>query len=479
MAARDTEFYLRCITKCRAVPESERSANVRALLESHELIEAALADVPPVAGSGPPPSFDAVSVALARTLRAAVLCNTLIQIPHPVVWTRWLMDLLAPVHVEVPGTGMARVGAPVAPFPPAGHERALPALGALLSGIFAGSKLHEFSPLYHRLLDRCLSVLDTAEEAVDAALAQLAASAGGSGPRLPNAAELRVACLVAIVLVRTSRESEEVSLEEYDTALQRLLQLEPEWPLALFRAAEFELASGRPERCLPLVRRAHQAADEQRDDIRTSLSGFQMVLFTSMWRRLAMAGTALETGHPRPSELEGVLRAANAACERCKHLLPTLWSRTLAGLRTIAARMKGPLRLMVELQCDSLCAPPGRAGAAIEQRVTAALVSADAVSIPAENQLLASGSELLECSGCNKVSPALRKCSACKQAQYCRCAHQPPVTHPLACVAVRTPGTHRACPPIHSPPHPCSRECQKQHWPEHKAACKAAQQRGS
>ena len=42
MAERDTEFYLRRIAKCREVPESERTHNVRALLESHELLEAAL-----------------------------------------------------------------------------------------------------------------------------------------------------------------------------------------------------------------------------------------------------------------------------------------------------------------------------------------------------------------------------------------------------------------------------------------------------
>ena len=447
MAARDTEFYLRCITKCRAVPESERSANVRALLESHELIEAALADVPPVAGSGPPPSFDAVSVALARTLRAAVLCDGLV--PHPVVWTRWLLDLLAPVHVEVPGTGMARVGAPVAPFPPAGHERALPALGALLSGIFAGSKLHEFSPLYHRLLDRCLSVLDTAEEAVDAALAQLAASAGGSGPRLPTTHELRIACLASTVMLMAPGKCEHVTPDEYSQATERLLELEPERPIAIMRAGEIHAVGRRLGLALPLMLRAHEAARSQRNDVVAALSGFPIVLNVSTWRECAMEEVPVEGGYPRPSELLAILHETDAASARCQRL-PTVWSWMPAGMRPIATRLKEPLQLMVELQGDSLCAPPGAAGAAIEERVSAALAAlsqAGSAVRPAAAAEAFAESKQHKCSGCTKASTMLRKCAGCKQAQYCRCARCP-LTHPLACVAVQ----RQAHPPT-SPPH--------------------------
>ena len=76
MAERDTEFYLRRITKCRAVPESERTADVRALLESHELLEAGFVDLPLPGSSSsaaPPPSRDVVSVALARWARVCAV----------------------------------------------------------------------------------------------------------------------------------------------------------------------------------------------------------------------------------------------------------------------------------------------------------------------------------------------------------------------------------------------------------------------
>ena len=78
----DTEFYLRCIRKCRAVPENERSANVRALLESHELIEAAVEAVPPDDSSGASAPCDVVSVALARFLRAYVVMDG--QVIYPI-----------------------------------------------------------------------------------------------------------------------------------------------------------------------------------------------------------------------------------------------------------------------------------------------------------------------------------------------------------------------------------------------------------
>ena len=73
MAEVDTEFYLRRIAKCRAVPESERGADVRALLEAHELLEAAVADLPLPGSAAPQPSSDAVSVARARYLRVGAV----------------------------------------------------------------------------------------------------------------------------------------------------------------------------------------------------------------------------------------------------------------------------------------------------------------------------------------------------------------------------------------------------------------------
>ena len=76
---------------------------------------------------------------------------------------------------------------------------------------------------------------------------------------------------------------------------------------------------------------------------------------------------------PSPSELVAALRDPEAAHVRCKCLLPTAWIVYLDPKRSSAAHMEEPLQLMVELQGDSLRAPPGPARAMIEQRVKAAL----------------------------------------------------------------------------------------------------------
>ena len=216
---------------------------------------------------------------------------------------------------------------------------------------------------------------------------------------------------------------------------------------------------------LPLFRRSYEAAREQRLDNCTANMGFQQVLSTPHWRQLALAGVDVEGGYPRPSELLQVLREADAAGTRCKRLLPTSWVLQLDRLRNLAMQLDAPLRLMVEWQGDSLCAPPGPAGAAIRQCVSAALNRVAEVVFPAYQALPIV--EACECSGCGSWNPALRKCFGCKQAQYCRCAR--------CRRALASPLLHLSQPAPPPTPPVCSRKCQKKHWPEHKAACKAAQ----
>ena len=394
------EFYLRCITKCRAVPEGERSADVRALLESHELIEAALADVPLDGGSAAP-SRAAVAVALARYQRAYVLCDT--QVPHPVSYTTWFCDEGASYleHVDMQGEQAQ-----------SDEDK----LGALLCNMLAGQRLPLHDPTKYGLLTRCLNELDTAGDRVDTALTQLAAAAGGSGPRLPTAAELRVACLAPIAL--ECRPVPPAPMDGYERAVQRLVQLVPGNPPTTIQAAQVELMRGRKERGLPLLRRAYEAARAQHFDNHVAASGFQLVISTPIWWKLARVGVDVEGGCPRPSELLDVLPEAEAAFQRCQRLLPSVWTRGLVSLRTVAARMKAPLRLMVESQRDSLRAPPGPAGAAVEQLVSEGLIKAEAAIAP--QRAAVADLHTLECSGCGSWTPALRKCSACQQVRYCR-----------------------------------------------------------
>ena len=456
----DTEFYLRCIRKCRAVAESERSADVRALLESHELIEAAVEAVPtprPDGAAAPAPEVRAVAV--ARALRAYVLCDGILV--HPVALTAWFLDS-EPAFTADGGILVYEVDLDAfeQPFPPLGDEGAVAALGVLLRTMVSLVRLPQYEKdlesksRQHALLSVCLEKLDTAPEgAVDEALEQLAAAAGSSGPQLPSATELRMACLIPLVLVHGPQRLEGDLLIECSLAAERLLQLAPDLPRAILTAAELELNFERYDRALPLYRRAFEAARQQRDDNCTASAGFDLVMHMRRWRDLAMDQVRVEGGLPRPSELLAVLREANAACERYRGLLPILWTSSPDGALGLAALVEEPLRLMVELQGDSLHAP----GDSV-MRVTLAVWKAYFDIKAAVDNNLSKG-EPVRCSGCGHDATTLRKCSACKQAQYCRCAH---CCH--ACTSL-LPAACLLTPPNHAP------------LPHHPAAAASAKRR--
>ena len=147
-----------------------------------------------------------------------------------------------------------------------------------------------------------------------------------------------------------------------------------------------------------------------------------MVMDVETWHFLATNGAAMQGGYPRPSQLLAALREAEAAHVRCKRLLPTIWVAYLENLRSKAACMEEPLQLMVELQGDSLRTPNSwPAGAAILRRVVAAIARCSVAMQEMDNGPT-SLVLLSTCSGCKSVPLTLRKCAACKQAQYCRCA---------------------------------------------------------
>ena len=108
---------------------------------------------------------------------------------------------------------------------------------------------------------------------MDAALAELAAAADGNGPALPTAAELRLACMVKLTH-RGPDDPDGTPLADYCRATQKLLELKPDWPYAIARAADAERLRGRWDCYLPLLQRACEAACEQNDDRRISEIGF-------------------------------------------------------------------------------------------------------------------------------------------------------------------------------------------------------------
>ena len=83
--------------------------------------------------------------------------------------------------------------------------------------------------------------------------------------------------------------------------------------------------------------------------------------------------------------------------------------------------MEEPLQLRVELQGDSLRAPPGPAKDLVELRVLAALMHSNTARAEAYDSR-PSPEQLVTCSACGCHTSTLRKCAACKQAQYCRWA---------------------------------------------------------
>ena len=267
-----------------------------------------------------------MSVALARYLRAFVLSTS--GVAHPSFDSEVLRHM-EPVILRVDDTHYnIREELLQPPFPRAGDPQAFKALGLLLRGIAGSTYLTTHTSSTRDVLAACLRQLDTAGEAVDAAPAELAAAAGGSGPALPTAAELRLACLIR--LVQRGPESDHgTPLAEFCKAAERLLQLQPDEPLAWARAAAADHHRGRRNSAIRLHRRAYEAACTQRDDMHIAAAGYQMAIDTARWRKLAMAGTVVEGGYPRPSQLLAALRAADAAHARCRRLMPTLWHSTL------------------------------------------------------------------------------------------------------------------------------------------------------
>ena len=135
-------------------------------------------------------------------------------------------------------------------------------------------------------------------------------------------------------------------------------------------------------------------------------------------------------------------------------------------MRPMAAPMEEPLRLMVELQGDSLYAPPRPAQTPVQESLKAAFEA-----MQAGNEAQPTAHHLATCSGCKGTNTMLHRCSGCKQARYCRCvrARVVLVPAPLGCMLAPT---------LCLTTSPRSRACQKKHWPKHKAECQAAQQSG-
>ena len=186
-------------------------------------------------------------------------------------------------------------------------------------------------------------------------------------------------------------------------------------------AADAALCCERMAESLEYKRRAFAAARQRKDDLRTAEMGYKLASPTAMWCDAAPQLRAAPGGLPRPSELLEALSEADAALERCRKLLPSMWVSSVAAARTLAVPYLETLQLMEREQGDSLLACKGTTPAT-RAAVQALLQNAsmDRLALSAMSHECAKAS--IMCYGCEAEKASLRKCSGCKLVQYCRCA---------------------------------------------------------
>ena len=189
-------------------------------------------------------------------------------------------------------------------------------------------------------------------------------------------------------------------------AADLLPQLAPDNPRLRFRAATmaklFLPAQAAAGSYLPKVNTCLDVARQQGSDFFTACCGYMMAISVEDW----IALSAVRQGLPPPSAVLGWLQQAEAAHRRCKAVLPKLWTRELDSAKVVAAPASACLQRLQQ-QGDRWC----RLAPAAQQELKAA------VQEYWDNPPL---NKMLTCSGCGKCAPQLRVCGACREAQYCR-----------------------------------------------------------
>ena len=193
-------------------------------------------------------------------------------------------------------------------------------------------------------------------------------------------------------------------------ALELLPQLAPSNPRLRYTAASLAKcvvprlhapAETPRARHLAMHHAALGVAKQQGSDFYTAVCGYAMAASTDDW----VAESAVQQGLPAPSAVLDWLQQANAAHRRCKALLPKQWAGQLVGMKALAASAKAILQSLQQ-QGDSW-----------RPLTTATLQE---LNTALENCSKISSMKGLTCHGCGKPAPQLRKCGACKEAQYCR-----------------------------------------------------------
>ena len=447
------EFYYARVRKTQQVPAHQRSPDVVAFLEAHQLLEEAAAGLGLLGGGGGSASTSGAGSsasasssstsqgpALARSeaeqLEAVLvmLAGTYLVPPlplqHPalvrlcrdpfIALVRPLMETTS--HVEGSAAFLTTpllqqlVGAGAPPV----QDWQLLARLLLVLYMLSGGKpnLPPLVPAVAQAVINCL--LD--EGPVHAFGRQLQQVQQGSrwGARLPSLEQLRITALImactSVVGVRSSIPAELRSLQQQREAWARQLMAEqPSHPrshqllITAFLGGPIDPHTLEAER--PGLARTMVALEEQHCRHSLALAREQG---SDVWR--AILAYELATGSMTclpsavdPAEVEELWCEGRAARQRCKACLPQDWLREVNGMHQYMKSMQSALDEHLRLS-------PGRwggAGLATMRRgeVQAALSQADARF----NEGVSA-----KCDGCGQPSLALKRCSACQQASYCR-----------------------------------------------------------
>jgi len=183
-------------------------------------------------------------------------------------------------------------------------------------------------------------------------------------------------------------------------AVAALVTLEPRNLKGLLLAAQASMnaALAEPQQVADGFLRCFREAQQQHSEFYAALAA-----------HFASSYAAVNSHRIRPSTLREAVAAfqqAEPAVRRCRQLLPHMWVAPLLALLSQTQQLCSQLQQQLQ--------QPG----SISRESAAAAWQSWVAAAPGVAEQVAG---CIKCSGCGSVAVALRRCGACRKAQYCRC----------------------------------------------------------